>query len=146
MLCDFYIKIDISTKSRYVASRYLTDPPSPMTYVGVVGRENVHIAFRISTLDELDVLDGDIQNAYLNTPTKEKLYFYTGDECKSDLDKIVLIVREFYGLQSSNLMWRNHLIDIFGNKLGCKSSLKDPDVWYISATDETGFEYYTFIL
>ena len=43
-------------------------------------------------------------------------------------------------------MWINHLVDIIGSKLGFKSSLVDPGVWCKVATDNTGFEYYTYIL
>ena len=41
------------------------------------------------------------------------------------------------------IMWRNHLVDILGKKLGLKYSLTDAEVLYKSSTDETGYEYYT---
>ena len=43
-------------------------------------------------------------------------------------------------------MWRNHLVDILGKKLGLKYSLTDAEVLYKSSTDETGLNYYTYIL
>ena len=30
-------------------------------------------------LNNLKIMASDIQNAYLNAPTKEKVFFYTGD-------------------------------------------------------------------
>ena len=94
----------------------------------------------------MDILAGDIQNAYLHAPTKEKLYFYAGDEWKADKGRVVVIVRALYGLKSSALMWRNHLADVLGNFMGFSSSLADPDVWYKPETDPSGFQYYSYIL
>ena len=55
-----------------------------MTYVSVVGRETVSIIFLITALNDLKILAGDIQNAYLNTYTEEKIYFYASDEWKGN--------------------------------------------------------------
>ena len=43
-------------------------------------------------------------------------------------------------------MWRNHLADITGNKLGFKSSLADPNLWYEAMITSKGVEYYAYIL
>ena len=108
----------------------MTDPPTSMTYASVVGREKVRIAFLIASLNDLKISAGDIQNAYLNAHTKEKTFFYAGDEWKGSKGRVVIITRALYGLKSSALMWRNHLADILGNKLKFRSSLSDPDLWY----------------
>ena len=68
---NFEVKMDLRLKARYVAGGHLTDPPSSMTYSTVVGRKTVRIAFLVAALNDLDVLAGDIQNAYLNAPTEE---------------------------------------------------------------------------
>ena len=70
---NFEIKMDLRRKARYVAGGHLTDLPTSMTYSTVVSRESVRIAFLIAALNNLDILAGDIQNAYLNAPTSEKL-------------------------------------------------------------------------
>ena len=101
-----------------------------MTYASVVERETVRIAFLIASRNDLEILAGDIQNAYLNVHTKEKIYFYAGDEWKGSKGRVIIITRAQYGLKSSALMWHNHLADILGNKLKFRSSLSDPDLWY----------------
>ena len=53
-----------------------------MTYAIVVSQDSVRTEFLVADINDLDTLDGDIQNYYLNVPTKKKLYFYTGDEWK----------------------------------------------------------------
>ena len=142
----FDIKLDLTRKARYVAGGHLTDPPTSMTYSSVVTRESVRIAFLVAALNGLSVLAGDVQNAYLNAPTKEKIYFIAGNEWKADEGKVVVIVRALYGLKSSALQWRNHISDVIGNKLGFKSSLADPDVWYKASSKPDGTRYYAYIL
>ena len=142
----FDIKLDLTRKARYVAGGHLTDVPANMTYSSVVSRDTVRIGFLIAALNGLDILAGDIQNAFLSAPTKEKIYFYAGDEWKADEGRIVVVVRALYGLKSSALQFRNHLAETLDNRLGYKSSLADPDLWYKPMTDETGFKYYAYIL
>ena len=127
----FDVKLDLT---RYVAGGHLTDPPTSMTYSSVVGRDSVRIGFLIAALNDLDILAGDIQNAYLNAETKENIYFIAGDEWKANRGRIVVVVRALYGLKSSALQFRNHISDVVGNKLGFTSSLADPDVWYWAST------------
>jgi hypothetical protein len=142
----FDLKLDMTRKARYVAGGHLTDVPTSMTYSTVVSRDTVRIGFLVAALNDLDILAGDIQNAFLEAPTKEKIFFYAGDEWKSDKDRVVVVVRALYGLKSSALQFRNHLADTLGNKLGFKSSLADPDLWYKPAVDSAGNKYYSYIL
>ena len=82
----------------------------------------------------------------MNAPTKEKLFFYAGDEWKSDQGKVFVFIRSKYGLKSSALAWINHLSDILGNHLGFQSSLDDPGGCFTAATDKSENEYYAYIL
>ena len=133
-------------KARYVAGGHLTEVPTSMTYSSVVSRDTVRIGFLIAALNGLDILAGDIQNAFLSAPTKERIFFYAGDEWGSDKDRVVVVVRALYGLKSSALQFRNHLANTLGNRLGFKSSLADPDLWMKAATDANGFKHYSYIL
>ena len=109
-------------------------------------QHHINYCFLIAALNVLDILADDIQNAFLEAPTEETIFFYAGDEWKSDKDKVVVVVRALYGLKSSALQFRNHLADTLGNHLGFKSSLADPDLWYKPCVDDKGFEYYSYIL
>ena len=44
-------------------------------------------------LNGLDVLAADIQNAYLNAPTEEKVWFRAGSKWGAHEGKLVLIVQ-----------------------------------------------------
>ena len=136
----------MTRKARYVAGGHLTDVPTYMTYSSVVSRDTVRIGFLVAALNNLDVLVGDIYNAFLEAPTKEKIFFYDGDEWKADKDKVVVVVRVLYGLKSSALQFHNCLAKTLGNRLGYKSLLADPNLWYKPMTAASGFEYYAYIL
>jgi hypothetical protein len=49
-----------------------------------VYHDSVSIAFLLAALNDLEVLSADIQNAYLNAPTTEKVYTTTGEEFGKD--------------------------------------------------------------
>jgi hypothetical protein len=68
-----------------------------------VSQDSVKIALLVAALNDLDILSADIQNAYLNTPTKEKIYTIAGPEFGADNvgGRQVLIMRALYGLQNS---------------------------------------------
>ena len=54
-------------KSTLVANGHTTAPPSPIIYSIVVSKENAMIAFLLASLNDLDIFECDIGNAYLNT-------------------------------------------------------------------------------
>ena len=99
-----------------------------MIHASVASHESVVIYFLISSLKHLDIIAGNIQNAYLNAPTKEKYFFCVGYGYNSDEGKIVLIIVALCGLNASALDRRNHLSDILGNYVGFRSSLEYPYV------------------
>ena len=88
-----------------------------MMYASMVSCDSVRLAFLVVDFDNLDILSRDIQNSYFNDPTKEKLFFYAGDEWKYDQVNF-FIVRDLYGLKSSAFAWRNNLSEVLGNHLG----------------------------
>ena len=51
-----------------------------MIYSSVVSRDNVQIGLLVAALNGLNILAGDIQNVFLEAPTKEKVFFYAGEE------------------------------------------------------------------
>jgi len=132
-------------KARLVAGGHLTDPPSDSVYSSVVTRESVRIMFTIAALNDLDLLGADVQNAYINAPTKEKVYTTAGLELSSDAGRPAIIVRALYGLKSSGARWRDHLAGILRQE-GFTNSLADADVWMRKARKPCGFAYWEYLL
>jgi hypothetical protein len=101
--------------------------------------------FTIAALNGLELLGADVQNAYINAQTKEKVYTMAGLEFGSNAGRPAIIVRALYGLKSSGARWRDHLASILRQE-GFKSSLADADVWLRKARKPCGFVYWEYLL
>ena len=142
----FDIKSDLMRKARLVGGGHQTEVPKESTYSSVVSRDSVRIAFLYAALNDLDVLSADVQNAYLNAPTKEKLYTTAGLEFGPiNVGRLVLIVRALYGLRSSGARWQEHMASTLreGGYLSCRA---DPDVWIWPNTKPEGDTYWEYAL
>ncbi len=128
----FDVKMDFTRKARFVAGGHTTDTPGSITYLSVVSRDSVRLAFLIAGLNDLDVLAGDVTNAYLNAFCREKIWFEGGVETGEDQGKVLIVTRALYGLKSSGAAWR---ADLAASLRDMKfiSSQADPDVWIRSA-------------
>jgi hypothetical protein len=130
----FDVKMDFTRKARFVAGGHMTETPESMTYSSVVSRDSIRIAFLIAGLNDLDVLAGDVTNAYLNAPCREKIWFEGKLETGSDSGKVLVLTRALYGLKSSGAAWRADLAGTLRD-LGYTSTQADPDVWIKSMVD-----------
>ena len=64
--------MDFIRKARFVAEGCRTPNPVTSTYVGVVYRESVRIAFTYAALNGLYIWAADVQNAFLQAPHVHK--------------------------------------------------------------------------
>jgi hypothetical protein len=124
--------MDFTRNARFVAGGHLTDTPGSITYSSVVSRDSIWIAFLIAGLNNLDVLAGDVTNAYLNAPCRERIWFEGGVETGEDCGKVLVMTRALYGLKSSGAAWRADLAATLRD-LHFASTQADPDVWIRSA-------------
>ena len=70
----------------------------------------MRLSFIVAALNDLNILVGDIQSAYLNAPTKERVCIICGVEFGSNMDRPALIVKDCYGLKSSGARFRDQLV------------------------------------
>ena len=71
----FDVNFNLSRKTRLVASGHKhKDFPAYTSYASLVSRNSLGIIFLLAALNGLDILAGDIGNAYLNAPRKEKIH------------------------------------------------------------------------
>jgi hypothetical protein len=101
----FDIKMDFTRKARFCARGHTTDTPMAMTYSSVVSRDSVRIGFMLAALNGLDVMACDLENAYLNAPCVEKIWFKGELECGSDKGKVCVVVSALYSLKSVGASW-----------------------------------------
>jgi Reverse transcriptase (RNA-dependent DNA polymerase) len=113
--CHFIFDIKMGEnfrrKARLVANGNETETPAALTYSSVVSRDSIRIALLVASLNQLDVLACDIQNAYSMADCREKIYIIAGPEFGSLEGCIMIIRKALYGLKSSGAAFRAHLAE-----------------------------------
>ena len=83
----------------------------------------------ISHKANLEILCGDIGNAYINAYTNKKVYAIAGDEFgKAMKGSVFIIVRDLYGLRTASNFWHVHIADTLRG-FNFKPTRYDNDVW-----------------
>ena len=88
----FDIKMDFTRKARFVAGGHTTEAPASMTYSSVVLRDSIRLAFLIAALNDIDILSVNLENAFIQAPCREKIWFEGGLECGEDYGKACVVV------------------------------------------------------
>jgi hypothetical protein len=123
------VKLDLLRKAWLVAGGHQTDPPMESVYSSIVSLDSVYLAFLTAALNDLEILSADVQNAYLNAPTKERIYTIAGPEFgHGNEGRPVIIVRALYRLRLSGVRWHDHLVATL-REAGFKAGKADADVW-----------------
>ena len=145
----FDIKHDMTRKARLVAGGHLNKHvPSFLTYSSVVSKETVRLCFMLASLNNLNVLIGDIGNAYLNARPREKCHVVITDPYlfgPSAVGKKAQIVRALYGMKSSGAAWRDMLAGTLHQQLKFENCMADHDLWQHPDLHPDGSKYYTYI-
>ncbi len=144
---------DFRRKARLVAGGHRTEAPATLTYASVVSRETVRLALTIAALNDFEVKVGDVLNAYITAPVKEKVWTVLGPEFGPDAGRSAIIVRALYGLvralyglKSAGAAFRAHLAS-FMRQMGYTSCKANPDLWLKAETrPDDNFRYYAYIL
>ena len=101
----------------------------------------------LAALNDIDVFDANIGNAYLNAPCREKIWTKYGPDFGIQQGCIMLIVREIYRLKYSGTSWREILAETLGKDgLGYTSTAVDKDVWIKKNIFTEGKQYYSMVL
>ena len=132
-------------KARLVGGGYMTEAPSSITYYSFVSRDSIRISLAIASLNGLDLLGGDIQNAYLTAKCREKIWTIAGLEFGSEEGSLMIVKMALYGLKSSGVVFRAKLAGVL-HDLSYVTSKAYPDVWIRPAVRPDGSEYYEMAL
>jgi hypothetical protein len=120
--------MDFTRKARFCAGGHTTNTPLAMPYSSFVLSDSVQIGFMLAALNGLDVMACDLENAYLNAPCVEKIWFKDGLDFGSDKGKVCVVVHALYGLKSAGALWRATLAQALCD-IGFVSTIADPNVW-----------------
>jgi len=132
----YAVKHDGRYKSRIVAGGHLTDAPVESVYSGVVSLCGVRFCIFLAELNELQVWQTDVGNAYLEAFTKEKVFVIAGPEFEEIEGHVLIISRALYGLKSSGLRWYERFADVL-TEMGFTPCPAEPEIW-MRACDSDG--------
>ena len=127
-------------KARLVADGHLTKEPMETVYSGVVSIRNVILAMFLAELNNLELLGADVEDAYLQAHTREKLYIVGGPEFEELQGHVLVMHKALYGTRSGGACWHDKFFDIL-HDMGFKPSKADPDIWMRSSNDASHYEY-----
>ena len=118
-------------KAIFVADVHNTKTPNYVTYSMVVSRYSVRICLNIASLNGLEVLAADVENAFLTAPCREKLWTRAGPEFGIIEGKVLIIKQALYGIKYYGAAFCAFLAGKLGD-IGFKSSISDPYVCMIT--------------
>jgi Reverse transcriptase (RNA-dependent DNA polymerase) len=124
----FDVKHDGRHKARLVADGHLTDIPLESVYSGVVSLRGFRIVLFLAELNQLELWTTDIDNAYLEAFTLEKVYIISGPEFGEQEGHILIISRALYVLRSSGARWHDQFADCI-REIGFFPCKAEPDIW-----------------
>ena len=99
-----------------------------MTYSSVVYRNSVQIALSIAALNNLDVLDCELQNAYFMMDCIEWVWVTSSPEFGSEDGNNMLVIKALYGLKSSGAAFMDFQIKTMYT-MNESTSYAEPDIW-----------------
>ena len=134
------VNLDDRSKERLVTDGHLTKEPGESIYSGVVSLRSLRIVVFLPQLNNLEIWGADVNNAYPEAYTDEKLCIIAGPELKELQGHFLTMVKALYGTHSGGARWHDRLFDIL-QELSFKPSQVDHDVWTRPEPGGTCYEY-----
>ena len=129
----YAVKHDGKFKARLVADGHLTKEP-------VVSLRSLRMVVFLSQLNDFEIWEADVGNAYLEAYTDQNLCITAGPEFKELQGHLLIMIKTLHGTRSGGARWHDRLFDIL-QELKFKPSKADPDVWMRPEPGGTCYEY-----
>ena len=124
----FDMRVDFQKKKQgSLDGGHTAEAPNSFKYSSVVYRDSIRIGFLLASLHGVDITFIDLDNAYLNKPCAENIWFVGGDACGEDKGRVILIVRALYGNKYSGFLCISSLTAEL-RVIVLKPTMEDPNV------------------
>ena len=131
---------DLRRKARMVAGGHVVNSTMHQSYSSVVHTRTVRLLQTIAMNEGLDMIVGDIGNAFVQAYTEEKIWSRAGPEFGDKEGSIIIFNKALYGLATSARRWNLALGDVL-KTMGFNASRADADLWIKKANDGESYEY-----
>ena len=105
MIFDVNLDAWFTRNARFVADMHKVLKTSLVTYESVLSRDSVCIVLILSDFNGLDVKCFGIQNAYLKSNPKERVWFLYGQYFGVHKGRLVVAIRDLYVLKGAVYKW-----------------------------------------
>ncbi|MGH7955315.1 MAG: reverse transcriptase domain-containing protein, partial [Gloeomargaritales cyanobacterium] len=133
-------KEDLRHKARLVIGGHVIDATMYNSYASIVQAMSLRLLLTVAADNELDIVTGDIGNAFVHADCREKVYSRAGPEFGQREGCIIIIMKALYGLVTSPRQWHEFLADTLRG-MGFLPTRADPDLWYKRSPDYNGYDY-----
>ena len=137
----FEVKQDGRHKGRLVCNGHKIDPRGISTRSTVVKGISVRLLDVIAHRDGLEIIHGDVGNAFITADCLEKIHARAGKEFGPEKEGcVVTLNKALYGLRTSSRAYRETFAK-FLRHLGFVSTRYDRDVWMRLREEGNGYDY-----
>lgn len=133
---------DLRHKARFVVGGHVVDSSSHTTYSSTISDISVRLLMLVAAQNKLELMVGDVGNAFPTAPCAEKIWSSAGAEFKfqgKEGSKVIL-KRALYGLKTASRSFH----EFFGDKLrrmGFTCTRADQDLWIRKSDEYNGYDY-----
>ena len=130
---------DHRKKARLVCGGHVVDSSNVEKYSSVTDGISIKLLFLIAAQKGLSIATGDVSNAFINAPCREKIWSRCGPEFGPRIGMKLRVLKALYGLSSSSRAFHEFLGDVLLG-MGFKPCRSDQDVWCRKDNNNT-YEY-----
>ena len=138
----FAVKVYLRRKSRLVIGGHVVDSSGHHFYASTMKSVSARILMTIAAANHLYVKMGDIDNAYLNFNTEEKIYTHASPDFEvvgiMAEGYLLEVIKALYGLPISGNRWHAHLSHTL-REIDFNLTRSDLDFWIRGC--KAGYDY-----
>jgi hypothetical protein len=131
---------DLRHKARLVCGGHVIDSSGHVTYSSTIKDISVRLLMIIATQNKLDMMVGDIGNAFPTAPCAEKIWTKAGPEFGDRAGSTIILKRALYGLKTASRSFHEFFGDCL-RSMGFQPSRADQDLWLRKSDDYDGYDY-----
>jgi hypothetical protein len=119
---------DLQHKARLVCGGHVIDELGHVTYSLTIKDILVRLLMIIATQNNLDMMVGDVGNAFPTAPCAEKIWTKAGPEFGNRAGLTIILKRALYGLKTTSRSFHEFFGDCL-KSIGFQPSRADQDLW-----------------
>ena len=131
---------DLRHKARLVVGGHVIDSTKHIVYSSNVHNISVRLLLLLAMKNNLNIMTGDIGNAFPTAPCIEKIWSVAGVEFGERNGSVIEIQRALYGMATASRAFHEFLGDKL-RRMDFIPSRADPDLWMKINDEKNGYDY-----